>query len=217
MFEISDRASIEGNVIWENGWSHPTWGWGAGILISSSSGAIVRDNLLAWNSDGISVVSQVRDRPGGDVVRDTTVVDNTVISDAAGGYLLAWLQDWPGTMYAAESGNVGSGNRFWHGSAEPTGCRFEWSACIDRLAAFAETPGGSRSAYLSDADATIALSGAGVPAKPIPHSADEPPRLRTVLLVAGAAGLVTLALIGAVFALVRRRGRHRGSSTGGGR
>jgi hypothetical protein len=111
-------------------------------------------------------------------------------------------------MYATESGNAGSGNRFWHGSAEPTACRFEWSGCIDRLAAFADTPGGSLSTYLSDADATIALSGPGVPAHPIPHSADEPPRLRTVLLVAGAAGLVTLALIATVFVLIRRRGRH---------
>jgi nitrous oxidase accessory protein NosD len=213
MFEISDRATVEGNVVWENGWGHPTWGWGAGILISSSSGATVRDNLLAWNADGISVISQSRNRPGGDRVVDTTVVDNTVISGAAGGYLLAWLQDWPGTMYAADSRNVGSGNRFWPESTEPTSCRFEWSGCIDRLAAFAETAGGSRSTYLSDEAAKVALAGAGVPAHPIPHSADEPPRLRTVLLVAGVAGLATLALIGAVVVLFRRRDRRRRSST----
>ncbi len=208
MFEISDGAIVEDNVVWENGWGHPTWGWGAGILISSSTGAIVRNNVLAWNADGISVVSQVRNRAGGDAVRDTSVHDNTVISDLAGGYLLAWLQDWPGEMYAPGSDNTGSGNRFWHDAAEPTPCRFEWSGCRDLLADFARTPGGSGGIYLSADEAEAVLAGAGVQALPVPHAEGEPPRLRTVVLVAGSIGMTALALILAAVVLIRRRRRR---------
>lgn len=219
MFEISDGAIVENNIVWENGWGYPTWGWGAGVLISSSSDATVRGNLLAWNADGISVVSQSRDRPGGDVVRGVSVVDNTIISDAKGGFMLAWLQDWPGSLYAADSKNVASGNRFWHEAPEPTECRFEWSDCLDRIAAFAATPGGSSSGYLSDEAAHVALADTGVPAHPIPHPTGEAPRLRTVLLVAGAVGLATLVLIILLVVLYRRRDRRplppRDSSTGG--
>ena len=221
MFEISDGATVENNIVWENGWGYPTWGWGAGVLISSSSNATVRDNLLAWNADGISVVSQSRDRPGGDAVRGVSVLDNTIISDAMGGFMLAWLQDWPGSMYAADSKNVGAGNRFWHESPEPTECRFEWADCLDRLAAFSETPGGSGSTYLPDEAARVALAETGVPAHPIPHPTGEAPRLRTVLLVAGAVGLAALALIAVVIVLYRRRDRRpkqpRDPSTGGDR
>ena len=215
MFEISDGATIENNVVWENGWGFPTWGWGAGILISSSTDATVRGNLLAWNADGISVISQVRNRPGGDGVRNVSVADNTVLSDAAAGFMLAWLQDWPGAMYTPDSGNVGSGNRFWNESAEPSGCRFEWSDCIERLAAFSATPGGGGSEYLSDEAAHAALTAAGIPVHPVPHPFGEPPRLRTVLLVAGGAGLVGLALIAALAFLIRRRRRHPASPGGG--
>ena len=169
MFEISDGATIENNVVWENGWGFPTWGWGAGILISSSTDATVHGNLLAWNADGISVISQVRNRPGGDGVRNVSVTDNTVLSDAAAGFMLAWLQDWPGAMYTPDSGNVGSGNRFWNESAEPSGCRFEWSDCVERIAAFSATPGGGGSEYLSDEAAHAALTAAGIPVHPVPH------------------------------------------------
>ena len=212
MFEISDGARIENNVVWENGWGFPTWGWGAGILVSSSSNATVRGNLLAWNADGISVISQARNRAGGDAVRNVSVVDNTVLADAASGFLLGWLQDWPGPLYAADSGNQGAGNRFWHESREPSGCRFEWSDCIDSIAAFSTTPGGSDSTYLSDAEAHAALADAGVPARPVPHPFGEPPRLRDVVIVAGAAGLVVLVTIAALLLVIRRRRRLRRST-----
>ncbi len=210
MFEISDGASIDDNVVWENGWGHPTWGWGAGILVSSSTGASVRDNVLAWNADGISIISQPRNRPAGDAVSDTSVIDNLVIADPAGGYLLAWLQDWPGPMFASGSANAGSGNRFWPATAEQAGCRFEWSGCVDRLTAFAATPGGRESTYVSDAEATAALEASGIPTTPLAHSAEEPPRLRTVVLIAGLA-LAALAVAGAGIFAWRRRGRPGGS------
>src|SRR4029077_13310617 len=53
-FEISTGATITGNRVWGNGWGFASWAWGAGILISSSGGAVVSNNLVAWNADGIS-------------------------------------------------------------------------------------------------------------------------------------------------------------------
>jgi nitrous oxidase accessory protein NosD len=211
MFEISDGATVEDNVVWENGWGHPTWGWGAGILISSSSDATIRRNILAWNADGISVISQVRNRAGGDGVRNVSVTDNTILSDANAGFMLAWLQDWPGSMYAAESANRGSGNRFWHETPDPSDCRFAWSDCVDTLPAFETTPGGAQSSYLSDADATDILRSNDVPAHPIAHPAGEPPRLRTTLLVAGIVALIGFGLLFLLVAVVRRRRRRRRS------
>ena len=41
LFEISTDATIEDNQIWENGWGDPAWGWGGGVVISSSGGATV--------------------------------------------------------------------------------------------------------------------------------------------------------------------------------
>jgi nitrous oxidase accessory protein NosD len=214
MFEISDGARIEDNVVWENGWGFPTWGWGAGILVSSSSDATVRGNLLAWNADGISVISQLRNQAGGDAVRNVSVLDNTVLADAASGFLLGWLQDWSGPLYAADSGNTGSGNRFWHETPEPTSCRFEWAECIDAIGAFSTTPGGSGSTYLTDAAAHAALSKAGVPAHPVPHPFGEPPRLRDVVLAAGVAALAVIVVLVAAILLIRRRRRLRRPTSG---
>jgi nitrous oxidase accessory protein NosD len=212
MFEISDGARIENNVVWENGWGFPTWGWGAGILVSSSSDATVRGNLLAWNADGISVISQDRNQAGGDAVRNVSVTGNTVLADAASGFLLAWLQDWSGPLYAADSGNAGSGNRFWHETPEPSSCRFDWASCIDAIGPFSTTPGGKGSTYLTDAAAHAALTRAGVPAHPVPHPFGEPPRLRDVAIAAGVAGLAVLALIVGAVLVIRRRRRIRRSS-----
>jgi parallel beta helix pectate lyase-like protein len=211
MFEISDGATVEDNVVWENGWGHPTWGWGAGILISSSTAATVRDNLLAWNADGISVISQARNRPGGDAVRDVLVADNTVLSDASAGFMLAWLQDWPGPMFDAASGNEGTGNTFWSETPDPSDCRFAWSDCIDALEAFDATPGGADSSYLTNAAAREILTSNDVPNQPIAHPAGEPPRLRTVVFAAGIAVLVGVVLIVGAIALIRVRRRRRAS------
>src|SRR5438132_13920449 len=59
-FEISVGAKIFGNTVWSNGFGYTTWGWGTGIVISSSSNAEVYNNVVAWNADGISVISQNR-------------------------------------------------------------------------------------------------------------------------------------------------------------
>ncbi|HEY7940841.1 MAG TPA: right-handed parallel beta-helix repeat-containing protein [Candidatus Limnocylindrales bacterium] len=165
MFEISDGATISGNVVWKNGWSKTAWGWGAGILISSSRNADVSGNTVAWNASGISVISQNRgDAPGpvtGDYVHGNTIVGQP------GRFLLAWLQDWGGVMYASSSGNHGAADHYYVTAAENGQQRFEWNAsAIGSLGTFNGTPGEESGAYLSAAGARSVLAGAGVPTSP---------------------------------------------------
>ena len=62
MDETSTNTKINGNAAWANGFGRygAVWGWGAGILVSSSKAAEVWDNTVAWNYAGISVISQDR-------------------------------------------------------------------------------------------------------------------------------------------------------------
>lgn len=210
-FEISQGADIVGNRIAENGWAAPTWGWGAGVLISSSSGATVRDNDLAWNADGITVISQERGRDEIDRVFGTTIRDNWVFSDAAGGYLLAWLEDWDSGIYDAESGNVGMTNRFWHERPEPGPCRFEWDGCRRSIAAFAATPGGTDSVYVTQPERNQVLESDALPPVARPHPV-EPLRPRdAALLLVGLSALGVVVVVGSALVIVRRRRLRRGT------
>ena len=180
MFEISDGALIEGNVVWENGWGGPAWGWGAGILVSSSTDTVVRDNVVARNADGVSIISQRRERAQGDDVRGVRVEGNTIVEGPGGGYLLAWLQDWDGPMFAADAGNVGEGNAFQLAEDAASACHFEWDGCRDSVETFASTPGGAGSQALSADAGAAALSAVGLDAPP---SRTWPsPRLRATSL-----------------------------------
>lgn len=204
MFEISDGALIADNVVWENGWGFPAWGWGAGILVSSSTQVIVRDNVVAWNADGISVISQVRGRDQGDRVQDVQVLDNSVVVGDTGGFGIAWLQDWEGRMFADDGGNVGRGNAIWLPDDPATPCPFEWVDCQATVTAFADTRGGRESRTLTVAERDSVLVEAGLAAKPAPHVVvEEPVRLRPLMPVAvGIVGVVVV-LLGAIV-LVRR-------------
>jgi hypothetical protein len=165
-FEISDGASIHGNAVWENGWSKPSWGWGAGILISSSGHAEVYGNALGWNADGISVISQDRGDAPATAGIGNHVYGNTVAS-IADSTALGWFQDWNGPMYRQESDNQGADNAFWYPGAENDGSRFEWnSQAIARLAEFAATPGGHGSRYVASAERDQVLGAAGIPLAP---------------------------------------------------
>lgn len=174
-FEISDGAVISGNRAWENGWSKPTWGWGAGILIASSRNVEAYDNVVAWNADGISVVSQDRStsydyQPGVSTwnsVLNVNVHNNDIIIapqawDTSDKQLLAWLQDWPGVMFNTTSNNRGASNRYGHAQPEPTS-RFAWNGGISRLADFNATPGDSDARYLTSSEVDAFLGASGVP------------------------------------------------------
>jgi parallel beta-helix repeat protein len=170
-FEISDGAKIFGNKVWENGWSSPGWGWDAGIVIASSRHAEVHDNVVAWNGDGISVISQRRDNnPNhpwnhviGNYVHDNDIIIND--EDTRRGFLLAmaWLQDWAGVMFADTSNNRGAENTYWHPNPEGRWL-FTWGdAGYNQLSAFNATPGEENGRFLSDGEKDQILSAAGIP------------------------------------------------------
>lgn len=169
-FEVSSGAGISGNAVWDNGWSFATWGWGAGISVSSSDRASVSGNTVAWNARGISVISQDRALSPHD---HNTVTDNVVVG-SQGSFVAGWYDDHGGTLFASANANTGSGNRYWIGKAEPTDTRFAWNGGCKTLACYNATPGEQSATYLSTADRDAALGAAGIPAQdgtPLPPPA----------------------------------------------
>jgi hypothetical protein len=175
LFEISNGASIHDNAAWENGWGFPAWGWGAGIVISSSANAEVYQNTVAWNWAGISVISQYRPtapglNPVGNYVHDNTIVKKTVFGDFGATYWnnlsLAWLADSSSigqALYAPSSNNRALNNRYYYDSAEALSVRFSWAVQYLKLSDFNLTPGGAGSSYMTSADMTQVLSAHNMP------------------------------------------------------
>lgn len=204
-FEVSTGATISGNRIWENGWGKPQWGWGAGILISSSGGADVHDNIVAWNYAGISVISQNRqDWSHSDT--NNNVHDNVVMAEYDR-WAAFWAQDWAGSLFSPASNNHGSANRYWINHAEDSHWRFEWQGGKTSLAAFNATPADESATYLSDSEKTTILAGAGLPTSPVESHPGEIPTRQSVISAAFMAGIVLLVVVVgvAVVAVIRRR------------
>jgi hypothetical protein len=175
--------------VWENGFAFTAWGWGGGIVVSSSGGAEVSGNTVAWNSDGIIVLSQ--SRSGAPNATNNKVHDNVVAiapqpGDGSDKMAVAWLQDWSGILFNAGTGNTGSNNRYWLSVGEPQWARFGWNGPISTLASFNATPGGTGGVYLSAAALATVLADAGVPgiAKPHLDPARTVPRVGAHRLVA---------------------------------
>jgi hypothetical protein len=171
LFEISTGASITGNAVWENGWSFTAWGWGGGIVVSSSGGADVSGNTVAWNADGIVVLSQ--NRSGSPSATNNHVRNNVVAiapqpGDSSDKMAVAWLEDWSGHLFSSGT-NSGSGNEYWASVAEPQWARFGWNGAISTLSSFNSTPGEAGATYLSASGLSSALSNAGVPTSPRAH------------------------------------------------
>jgi nitrous oxidase accessory protein NosD len=177
-FETGSTAEVFGNVVWENGWSKSGWGWGAGILSSSSRNVEIYDNVVAWNADGISVISADRDGIGYDEVINVRVHHNTILAeedpdDEHHTYALSWLQDWEGVLFRRTSDNRGAYNRYWYPTRESTVARFEWyRKPRDELANFNTTLGEEGGRYLSEAEKDRVVSSAGIPPFPRPHQTD---------------------------------------------
>ena len=172
-FEISTGATIVGNAVWENGWGFRGWGWGGGILLSSSAGVEVARNVVAWNADGITVISQ--NRPDGIATRGQDVHDNIIASrddpsDTDSNLSLGWLQDWSGGMFDASSNNHGQSNAFWYPAPEPGYTRFGWNGPLTRMDDLNSTPaGGGNSRYLTVSEKDQLLTAAQVPLAPEPR------------------------------------------------
>jgi len=166
MDETSTGTTIAGNAAWANGFGPGgTWGWGAGILVSSSKGVDVYDNVVAWNNVGISVISQ--DRPDSPGATDTTVHDNVIVEEQPSAtrdhFGLFWGQDWAGPMYLDASGNRGSDNRYHYPGPEDRYWRFVWDGGRSTLTDFNSTPGEQDGRYLSWSETAAILEAAGVP------------------------------------------------------
>lgn len=215
MFEISAGAVIRDNVLIENGWGHAAWGWGAGILLSSSASVQVANNTLAWNADGISVISQDRpNRPDGSgtnvVVTGNTVLAAPQPTDRGPSFLLAWLDTGSGDMYRSGSGNRGEGNQYWSSEPETTAERFYWAAPASSLAAFSATPGGQGDRYLTTDEVGDVVQGLEIPVRPEAHEVREllSTRLRIVTTLVIALGGIAIMAVIAVLARWRLSSRH---------
>jgi len=173
-FEISRGAHIIGNIVWDNGRSFTEWGWGAGILLSSSRECEVASNLVAWNPDGISVVSADRGQERWNQVVGNSVHDNTVIGTDADPcdpkhnniYTLAFLQDWKGIMAARTSHNHADNNQVYLPGPDRSG-RFAFVEVMPTLEAFNKSPGAKGTKYITQDQAQVLLKVANVPLEPV--------------------------------------------------
>lgn len=191
-FEISDGALITDNIVYENGWvdgSH-SWAYESGILISSSSNAEVTNNIVAWNGDGISVISQCRTNSGncldlthrwnnvkGNYIHDNTIIMNPDPVAPYNNFTLAYVRDIKDAngvaymyMYSPEANNRGANNRYWfpQPDASPK-LRFAWTSGYQKIADFNATPGEENGRYLTDTEKSQALQNAAIPTSPEAH------------------------------------------------
>jgi parallel beta-helix repeat protein len=162
-FEISDTATISGNVVWNNGFANPRWAFGAGILISSSDRAVIAGNIVANNARGISVVSQARPTAPhtGNVIRNNTVIQKGTA------FVTGFYDDHGGSLFSSGSGNAGSGNKYWVGGSEPSTDRFGWNGPRSRLSSYNGTPGEQDATYLSTSQKDAVLAAAGIAGTPV--------------------------------------------------
>lgn len=172
--ELTDGARVSDNVLWENGYKKPRWGWGANILVSSSKNVEVTDNVVAWGPDGISVISACRScgnplQADYDRVTNVSVHHNKILSsdraDGSQSYGLAWLQDWAGVLFDPASNNGGHDNAYWYPRTEDAN-RYAWGKPMDTLEEFNATRGEDGATYLSDAEKEAIVEEQAVPTAP---------------------------------------------------
>lgn len=147
MFEISSGAKIYRNRVWKNGFGHAAWGFGAGILISSSDGASIHHNTVAWNARGVSVISQSRQLSP----HTGNVVHDNVIISAGTKFVTGFYDDHGGSLYSSGNGNRGWDNRYWIAGDRTSSDRFHWGGGRSTLTSYNATPGEASGDYISTA------------------------------------------------------------------
>ncbi len=168
MEEVSYNGRITGNSSWHNGYGKNVWGWGCGILVSSSTGTVVDHNTVAWNArSGISIISQNRqDWPAVKPIAGIYVHDNVTAVNVANTYGEFWGEDFSGSLFASAQNNRGAGERYWFTYAENGNWRFVGNGSFGYLTDFAKTVQATGSTYLTTAQKDSLLSAAGIPTNP---------------------------------------------------
>jgi hypothetical protein len=199
-FEISDGARIFENRVWENSWGTSARGWTyeSGILISSSRNAEVYDNIVAWNGDGISIISQCRALLPDGITCDTdhrwnNVSDNYVHHNAIvmnddplapyNVFSLGWVRDIEDEngesysyMFTPQANNRGLENSYWIPRPEgSTKILFAWGdSSYEQLTDFNATPGEEGGAYMTVAERNQLLHSANMPLTSNDHTSPSP-------------------------------------------
>ena len=168
MEEVSYNGRITGNSAWNNGFGKNVWGWGCGILVSSSTGTVVDHNTVAWNArSGISIISQNRsDWPAVKPLAGIYVHDNVTAVNVPNTYGEFWAEDFSGTLFASSQNNRGAGERYWFSYAENGNWRYIGNGSFGYLTDFAKTVQATGSTYVTQAQMTLLLSAAGIPTTP---------------------------------------------------
>ena len=168
MVEISFDEVLENNVLWHNQVGQSSsWVWTSAILVSSSTGVVVRNNVIYDTDIGIGVAEQDRLNTGGQSPalyppRGIRVEGNHVIKCRV---LLAWADDRTNkTLFDLANNNGGLANFYWKSEPEPTYNRFAWGNHWPRTLADYEATGAEHeSTYLSSSQKDTVLREAGIP------------------------------------------------------
>jgi hypothetical protein len=124
---------------------------------------------VAWNADGITVVSQ--SRTDDDPHTDIYIHDNTIAMAPRSGDTMAvangWVMDWSGILFDTSSNNRGANNRYWFPSVENGTTRYAWNGTKSTLSALESTPAEAGGAYLSATGKNDALGAVSVPTSPV--------------------------------------------------
>jgi hypothetical protein len=131
---------------------------------------VVRNNVVAWNYAGISIISQNRGLQRWNDVTGNRIQDNHVFIVEAGqaNRAVSWVQDWNGTLTNPASNNTGANNSYFH--SNPVGHYWTFSYGDQnfnrsQLPQYNGTHGEQNGSYLSNAQKDQILSSAGVPTR----------------------------------------------------
>ncbi len=169
-YEISGHGTITGNSVWNNGFGNQIWGWGAGIMLQNSHDSEVGNNVVAWNADGIAVISQDRGSIYNNV-SNNYVHDNSILMTSAQqpDIALGWLQDWSGSLGYPSSNNRGANNAYWYQNSGDGTWAFQWVGSwysLGQLSGFNATPGEENGRVLSVYERDQILSASAIPPAP---------------------------------------------------
>lgn len=175
-YEISDYSKIFSNVVYENGWDTPTWVDGAGIQIGNSSDVEVYDNTLAWNADGIAVISLDRNGTDHDDVKNVKVHDNRIaqsdlprITGDGATMALGFLQGWKAQIDTAAAGNQATNNKVFYPESEGTYNRFSCRTSYKTMTQFNSSACATGVSYATPTEKNAWVTKYGVPANQDPR------------------------------------------------